>query len=64
MFIHCPECHGLRIHRSRRRGLLESRLFAMLFIRPFRCLACDHRFFRWSLNANPSPQPSEPLRTS
>jgi hypothetical protein len=63
MSTHCTECQSHRIRRSRRRGILESSLLAMIFIRPYRCLACDHRFFRWSLNANPSPQRSEPLRT-
>lgn len=63
MSTHCPECQSQRIHRSRRRNILESGLFAMLFIRPFRCLACDHRFFRWSFNANPGSQRPDALRT-
>jgi predicted Zn-ribbon and HTH transcriptional regulator len=62
MSTNCPRCQSHRIHRSRRRGIFESRLLALLFIRPFRCLACDHRFFRWSLNGNPSPQRPETLR--
>ena len=63
MPTNCPDCQSRRIHRSRRRGILESSLLAMLFIRPFRCLSCDHRFFRWSFNANPSSQRTEPQRT-
>lgn len=47
----CPSCYSQRIHRSRRKGLLESP----------RCCSCDHfvatcaiiAFFRWSFRANP-----------
>lgn len=52
--LSCPRCTSERIHQSRRRGLLESTLFAMIFIRPFRCERCDLRFFRWSLTATPN----------
>jgi predicted Zn-ribbon and HTH transcriptional regulator len=62
MSMNCPVCQSQRIRRSRRRGVLESRLLALLFIHPFRCLSCDHRFFRWSLNPNPSRQRPEALR--
>lgn len=62
MSSNCPECQSQRIHRSKRRGILETSLFAVLFIRPFRCLRCDLRFFRWSLSANPGSQRPLPLR--
>jgi hypothetical protein len=62
MPTNCPECQSHRIRRSRRRGVLESRILAALFIRPFRCLACDRRFFRWSFIANHGSQRTEPLR--
>jgi VanZ like family len=43
----CQQCQGTRVHRSRRRGLLEW--FAR-FIRlaPFRCDICGHRFWRFT----------------
>ena len=53
--MNCPVCPSQRIYRSRRRGFLESAFLAVLFIRPFRCLTCRHRFFRWSLSPNPGP---------
>lgn len=44
----CPECKTRRICRSRRRGFAERILLTMVFVRPFRCVKCDARFFRWS----------------
>ncbi len=58
MSISCPSCSSLRIHRSRRKGFLESGLLTMLFVRPFRCELCNHRFFRWSFSANPGGSPT------
>jgi predicted Zn-ribbon and HTH transcriptional regulator len=49
----CPLCHSHRIHRSKRKGLFERIVLAMIFVRPFRCLTCDYRFFRGSLAASP-----------
>jgi hypothetical protein len=49
----CPECGSTKIHLSRRRGIEERIILAMIFVRPFRCLRCDARFYRWSLSANP-----------
>jgi hypothetical protein len=60
--MNCPACRSQRIHRSRCRGILESALLKAFFVRPFRCLTCDHRFFRWSFNANPSAPPPETVR--
>jgi hypothetical protein len=42
----CPLCRSDRIHRSTRRGLFERKVLALLFLRPFRCDRCDHRFIR------------------
>ena len=50
MSINCPSCQGQRIHRSKTKGVLESGLLAMIFVRPFRCEKCDYRFFRWKQN--------------
>jgi len=49
---HCPLCHSERIHQSRRKGIVERILLAMIFVRPLRCERCDYRFFRISLTAN------------
>jgi predicted Zn-ribbon and HTH transcriptional regulator len=51
----CPRCRSEQIHRSRRKGIIERRILAMLFVRPFRCVSCDLRFFRWSISVNPNP---------
>lgn len=48
----CPLCHSKRIHRSKRRGIMERGILAMIFVRPFRCERCDFRFFRWSVTTN------------
>jgi hypothetical protein len=49
MRIRCPDCGSLQTHRSRKRGIVEYVLSAIIFVRPFRCEECDARFFRWSL---------------
>ena len=59
--MNCPRCTSVRIHHSRRRGIIETIILAAIFVRPFRCERCDSRFFRWSLNANPNS--SRPART-
>jgi hypothetical protein len=51
--VTCPLCRGQRIRRSRRRGVFERRVLILVFLRPFRCLSCDNRFFRGSLAAHP-----------
>jgi hypothetical protein len=45
---HCPWCQSLNINRSQRRGVLESVVFKLIHVRPYRCLSCDGRFFRWA----------------
>ena len=49
----CPECESARIHPSRRKGIVEKRILATIFVRPFRCERCDARFYRWSLSTSP-----------
>lgn len=44
----CPMCHGNRVHRSRRRGIIEGAFLAVIFVKSFRCQACDARVFRHS----------------
>jgi len=51
--LSCPLCHSKRIHRSRRKGIIEQTILAMIWVRPFRCERCDYRFFRWSHSENP-----------
>ena len=41
-------CWSRLIRRSKRRSLIEVMLFPM-FVRPYRCMECDWRFFRWSV---------------
>jgi hypothetical protein len=58
--ISCPQCRSGRIHRSRRKGFFERRILSLLFVRPFRCLSCDCRFFHWSFSPNPNPSRTVP----
>ena len=48
----CPLCQSKRIHKSRRQGILERTILALIFVRAFRCERCDFRFYRWSSNSN------------
>jgi len=50
----CPLCDSKRIHRSRRKGIMERGILAIIFVRPFRCEGCESRFFGWSLTGNPN----------
>jgi hypothetical protein len=56
MRISCPDCGSLLIHRSRKRGIFEYVLSAIIFVHPFRCKECDTRFFGWSLREKPGPR--------
>jgi DNA-directed RNA polymerase subunit RPC12/RpoP len=42
----CPHCGDKRFFRSRRRGVKDWFLRHVLFQSPYRCAACDRRFFR------------------
>ena len=48
--IRCPCCQSHQFYRSRTKGILES-VMSRIFVRPYRCVDCDCRFFRWSLRA-------------
>jgi len=39
----CPRCHSVVIERASRAGLLE-RLLSLVYVYPFRCQSCLHRF--------------------
>jgi DNA-directed RNA polymerase subunit RPC12/RpoP len=41
----CPYCESERVRRSRRSGALEKSLGRILFLYPYRCEACDGRYF-------------------
>jgi VanZ like family len=45
----CPKCHAMRVYRSRRRGRLE-RCSRLLWLAPFRCDICSHRFWHFTLH--------------
>jgi C4-type Zn-finger protein len=62
MCISCPNCGSQLTHRSRKKGILEYVLSAIIFVHPFRCEKCDSRFFRWSLREKRGP--SRPMATS
>lgn len=55
MRICCPNCESQLTHRSRKKGIFEYLLSAMIFVHPFRCEKCDSRFSRWSLREKPGP---------
>lgn len=40
----CPNCGEVEGRRSRRRGLVEQ-VLGFIFVFPFRCQQCAHRFF-------------------
>jgi DNA-directed RNA polymerase subunit RPC12/RpoP len=39
----CPYCHSTELRRSRARGF--ERLLRFAHLRPYRCDACDRRFY-------------------
>lgn len=41
----CPRCEAKFIRRSHRIGAMETFLLRMSYIRPYRCLDCDCRFY-------------------
>jgi transposase-like protein len=40
----CPLCRGERLRRSERKGILESTVFRLVGLSPYRCSVCDNRF--------------------
>lgn len=46
----CPHCEGKDVRRSPRRGFFELILLSSISVRPFRCQACDARFYGLKLN--------------
>jgi len=48
--LQCPRCGWPEVRRTRRVGFLE-RLLSMIYIYPFRCGRCLHRYrsMRWGV---------------
>lgn len=42
--VPCPKCDGTLARRSHRDGLVEQ-LISLMYVYPFRCQHCSHRFF-------------------
>jgi hypothetical protein len=53
----CPQCASASIRRSRRNGLLERVLHNVLFVSPYRCNACDKRYYRLRLPVHSAEKP-------
>jgi transposase-like protein len=45
---YCPHCYSTDIHRSHRRNVTEQ-LLSALFLFPYRCQACQSRFYLLSM---------------
>lgn len=41
----CPTCGCDNTRRSVRNGMIEKTLMRLFFVRPYRCLDCDKRFY-------------------
>jgi len=56
----CPSCGSKLVGRSRRRGLIESLILPLLFIRPYRCEECHYRYLGIAgQRRENSPEPDE-----
>lgn len=53
----CPVCGNADIHRSHRRGLFE-RMLSLILLRPFRCMDCNKRFWRFARGKKYRGRPS------
>ena len=42
--MQCPECGSSNVARSRRHGFVERTILTPVFVYPFRCGECQHRF--------------------
>lgn len=43
----CPNCHCQSVRRSHRVGLFERIVLNVFSVRPYRCIDCDKRFYRY-----------------
>jgi hypothetical protein len=56
--IRCPNCGGKQVHRSRRRGLLDSVMKAFDRV-AYRCSWCRTRFYRPAVLIPASARPCD-----
>jgi len=59
----CPNCGSDKVRRSVRKGAEDWLLHHLFFKNPYRCGACDERFFRSRLVHHDKREPHQ-LRTS
>lgn len=54
--VPCPKCDGTLARRSHRDGLAEQ-LISLMYVYPFRCQLCSHRFFalQWGIRYHRVP---------
>ncbi len=54
--VSCPKCDGTLARRSHRDGLVEQ-LISLMYVYPFRCQLCSHRFFalQWGIRYHRVP---------
>lgn len=43
----CPSCGSSELSRSHRKGLYEYLLCTVFHVKPYRCLKCDYRHYRY-----------------
>lgn len=43
----CPWCQSPQVRRSQRWNFMEQAIFRLLWIKPYRCEACNRRFYRF-----------------
>ena len=61
--LECPSCGSSEVARSHVKGMFEATLSSIFHIRPYRCLKCDYRHFRFrpaSGHEHGRPLPSAP----
>jgi hypothetical protein len=52
----CPVCGSAAVRRSHRRGIWERFVLRCFWLRPFRCVDCYERFYRFSRTLDLAPQ--------
>ena len=52
----CPYCGGKQFFRSKRSGVKDWFRHFMMLQNPYRCAACDERFFRTSHGHQPKEE--------
>lgn len=47
----CPSCGSSHLARSQRKGIYEHLLLSVFQVKPYRCLSCDYRHYRYRPSA-------------